>query len=134
MNDDTHVEILKFHPQVIHICLSINQSPSHFFYSIVYASPHATVHKELWPFLCSLADSTTDPWILVGDFNCILEGSEHSRGAQISHPSCKWFQQFLIDMGLRNVKALGARFTWYRGNLSQKLDRALYNVLGFLCS
>lgn len=32
--------------------------------------------RQLWPYLSSLSDSVDGPWILLGDFNCILDSSE----------------------------------------------------------
>lgn len=122
------MEILKFHPQVIHICLGDNQSSKHFLCLVVYASPHATTRRDLWPFLSSLADSIMESWIFTGDFNCILDSTKRSGGASLTHVGCKWFQKFFFDNGLRDMEASGARFTWYRGGLAQRLDRAICNT------
>lgn len=83
-NDDIRVEILKSHPQVVHIRLGDLRNSKHFLCSIVYASPHATTKRELWPFLSSLAATIMEPWILARDFNCILDSTERLGGAPIS--------------------------------------------------
>lgn len=103
-NEDTQVEILNFHPRVIHIRLGTTQNSKHFLCSIVYVSPQASVKRELWPFLNSLARLVTEHWILAGDFNYILDGSESSSGARISHMGCKWFQQFLFGNWFRDLE------------------------------
>lgn len=49
----------------------------------VYASPKENIRKFLW--------ATSDerwvegPWILVGDFNCVLRGEESSSGTGASY-------------------------------------------------
>lgn len=70
-----------------------------------------------------------EPWILAGDFNCILNGNERSGGVRLPHVGCKWFQKFLFDNGLKVFEASGAQFTWYREGLSWGLDRAIENTL-----
>lgn len=99
-----------------------------FLCSFVYASPHGSKRRELWRVLTNFSESTTGPWILMGDFNCILDSSERSEGALVSKLGCKWFIDFLFVNVLRDLGAIGAKFTWYRGGLSQWLDRALCNL------
>lgn len=86
------MEILNYHPQVIHLRLRNNQNSKHFMCSIVYASLHAMIRRELWSFLSTLLESVTEPWIMAGDFNCILDNSERSGEASLAQVGCKWFQ------------------------------------------
>ncbi|KAL4290760.1 hypothetical protein GQ457_14G014310 [Hibiscus cannabinus] len=69
-------------------------------FTAVYASPNGSKQKFLWDQLASLDPGEAIPWILGGDFNVILDGEER-----------------------------GPPFTWSRGNLKQRLDRCLANVV-----
>lgn len=83
----------------------------------------------MWEDLSSIADSHNEPWSVIGDFNCILSDNERKGGA--SSPSLRGRQGFrrmvqecnLIDAGLQ-----GNPFTWRKGSLFQRLDRAFINM------
>lgn len=40
---------------------------------------------------------------------------------------CGIFQRFLFENGFRDLECVGSQFTWSRGGLSQRLDRAICN-------
>lgn len=102
---------MTIYPQVVHLRIRSSQDSKCFLCSIAYASPHHTKRMELWPLLSSLADSVEGPWIIIGDFNCILDSSERTEGASRSHVGCKWFCDFLFDNALHDLGACGAQFT-----------------------
>lgn len=52
------------------------QNTKNFLCSFVYAGPHVRLRRELWQFHGLLSESVEGPWIIVGDFNCILDGTE----------------------------------------------------------
>lgn len=41
---------------------------------------------------------------------------------------CKFFCDFMFEHALRDLGVTSSNFTWYRGGLSQRLDRAIYNL------
>lgn len=61
----------------------------------------------------------------MGDFNCIIDSYERVGGTNLSHVGCKWFRNFLFTNALRDLGASRSKFTWSRGGLSQRLDRAI---------
>lgn len=69
------------------------------------------------------------PWAVVGDFNCILNASEKKGGSPTyrSRDMAKFKETVqqcnLIDAGFR-----GYQFTWRRGQIEVRLDRALINL------
>lgn len=70
------------------------------------------------------------PWILAGDFNAIIDDSERQGGANRNIEGmigCDLFRNFIFKFGLTNMGFFGPRFTWSRGTLHQRLDRALCN-------
>lgn len=67
-----------------------------------------------------------DPWLVMGDFNCILKGEEQSSGSDVS----KCFANWVLQRGLIDLDFSGRRFTWnHGGNVSTRrstrLDRGL---------
>ncbi|KAJ9182159.1 hypothetical protein P3X46_006184 [Hevea brasiliensis] len=72
----------------------------------IYGSPQPSKRFWLWYQLDNMISSITNPWILIGDFNTILSSQEHFEGSQRRSAAC---------------------FTWKKGNLMQRLDRAIAN-------
>lgn len=75
----------------------------------VYAPPHASRRSGLWGKLDELP--VEGPWLLIGDFNCVLREVERSsrRGASSSFQA--WTENNdLIDLGYE-----GTAFTWGHG-------------------
>lgn len=107
--------------------ISSNQCSGFLYYSVVYASSQSARRKYLWQVLGSLSITTEGLWLLVGEFNAILDNNKRISGAFISPVRCKWFWEVIFDNTLRDFSANGARFTWSRGGLSQRLDKALCN-------
>lgn len=50
--------------------------------SLVYASPTASVREGLWQCLCSLCGFVLLPWLMMGDFNQVLELEDKRGGSQ----------------------------------------------------
>ncbi|XP_074290917.1 uncharacterized protein LOC141617645 [Silene latifolia] len=98
---------------------------------MVYAYNDTTDKKCLWHDLCSFADSIHDPWILCGDFNCVLKSSERLGGSS-SDEEMKDFQECLDYCQMINSPAVGSYYTWNNKQEPQtrvysRLDRVLVN-------
>ncbi|XP_074318587.1 uncharacterized protein LOC141655401 [Silene latifolia] len=73
----------------------------------------------------------TSPWLLNGDFKCVLSPSERL-GGQTGEEEMDDFQHYLDYCGLTNIPALGSCYTWtnkqeYQTRVLSRLDRALVN-------
>ncbi|XP_020236673.1 uncharacterized protein LOC109816188 [Cajanus cajan] len=118
------VDILEHTAHLIHI--KINEGDNLWFCTFVYASPHPQGRIPLWRDISRLASFVDGAWLVMGDFNAILHPYE--RVGSISQTFFRGVQAFrscinqtsLMDMGYN-----GAPFTWRRGNLFERLDRAL---------
>lgn len=90
----------------------------------VYTSPNASVRRHLCLTLNKM--SIERPWLLMGDFNCILRGEEMSSGDGVSDSFASWVaERGLVDLGYTSHK-----FTWnhcvkFQNRCWAKLDRAL---------
>lgn len=85
--------------------------------SAVYASPNANIRRHLWSCLDGL--NITDPWMLIGDFNCVLRSDERSSLRGESSNFKDWVdRKGLVDMGY-----VGTKFTWSYG-LTENTRRA----------
>lgn len=105
------------------------------FCSFVYGFNLMEERRVLWTDLKAHQDSPIirkSPWIVVGDFNEILNGVEHSR---LNFPQdslgMREFQDTAKYCSLLDMSYQGPRFTWCNkrdnGVICKKLDRTLMN-------
>ncbi|KAJ4845064.1 hypothetical protein Tsubulata_015508 [Turnera subulata] len=120
------VHFLINHAQFIH--MKVCTAWGSFLLTAIYGSPSASNRKYLWQNLEVLSSTTTEPWLLAGDFNATLCTSEST--SQRRTPSCsmKEFQNTLLNAGLLDLGYSGPSYTWQRGRLKKRLDRAISNA------
>ncbi|KAL4273588.1 hypothetical protein GQ457_13G013000 [Hibiscus cannabinus] len=90
--------------------------------------PSAQRRRELWDQLLALNPGIGVPWVVGGDLNVISSSEERLGGSQRRSGICRRFNDFLFASGLMDMGYSGPKFTWRRGNLSQRLDRCLSNA------
>lgn len=105
----------------------INMNGGWSWITAVYASSVNALRSQLWIELGRLSKNIQGPWILSGDFNNILHVEEKqwgsSRRTGVSNRFSNWFHAArMIDLGFK-----GPRFTWSKGRLAKRLDRAICN-------
>ncbi|KAH1081557.1 hypothetical protein J1N35_021318 [Gossypium stocksii] len=65
-------------------------------------------------------------WTVIGDFNAIISHSEKSVDVS-KGKRCPFFGDFVDSSELHDLGFSGPPFTWHRGTLFERLDRALEN-------
>lgn len=90
----------------------------------IYASPNASKRRQNWAKLDELRIEA--PWLIVGDFNCVISNDECSLGIGAS----SGFQSWIRQNGMVDLRFIGAAHTWTYGVStktwrSERLDRAL---------
>ncbi|XP_039020825.1 uncharacterized protein LOC120152733 [Hibiscus syriacus] len=113
--------------QFVHFQVQSESLPSSIFVTVVYAGPHISIRRNLWPKLAMLDPGSNNPWVLGGDFNAILNSDERIGGAAGRCGICKSFNEFIFDNSLTDIGFEGSFFTWARGSLRLLLDRCLAN-------
>ncbi|KAK8657846.1 hypothetical protein V6N13_036065 [Hibiscus sabdariffa] len=88
-------------------------------------SPNKSKRSSLWTQLEALRPSGDVAWLLGGDFNAIASSSERMGGSARRDGISVDFNDFLQRAGLNDLGFHGARYTWKRGTLHQRLDRCL---------
>jgi endonuclease/exonuclease/phosphatase family metal-dependent hydrolase len=67
------------------------------------------------------------PWMVFGDFNEILYSHEKEGGNQRPQNCMQAFRDALTDCELEDLGYSGNIFTWKRGRIRERLDRAIAN-------
>ncbi|XP_013739516.1 uncharacterized protein LOC106442368 [Brassica napus] len=107
-----------------------------FYCSCIYASNQVDERKTLWEDLAYHHKSPifkNKAWIIMGDFNKIIEGGESSRFDNMSRISAgmRDFQRLILQCQLTDMAYQGPKYTWCNkredGIICKKLDRVLLN-------
>ena len=120
------VTILINHRQYIHLQVSDKRGLITWV-TAIYASHVPSLRNSLWNDLNYLAKNIQGPWLLAGDFNAILSISESKNSTNNRSQPCKKFQEWFHQHGLCDLHYTGPKFTWKRGSLYKRLDRAICN-------
>lgn len=122
--------------QLITCLVSLKDTDDEFFCTFVYVKNTAEERKELRDDLCYHHNSPLfqgKAWMIMGDFNEILDGEEHSGYDQSSTVSLgmRDFERIAHHCLLTDLGSQGPRFTWcnkqVKGLVCKKLDRVLFN-------
>ncbi|KAK6115879.1 hypothetical protein DH2020_008148 [Rehmannia glutinosa] len=82
----------------------------------------------LWDTMREIAISMEGlPWLVSGDFNIFLHDHERVGGTTNRWDEMLDFAYMIADCELFDAGCEGPIFTWARGGLQERLDRALYN-------
>lgn len=119
--------------QVIH-CVVQQVSDGRFFHcSVVYAANDHIPRRKLWHSLemyAQLVGST--PWMMLGDFNAILQNSESEGGVLGRSPAISEFRGCVSKLEVMDLHYDGIQFTWsgspHGVGVVKKLDRVLVNA------
>ncbi|XP_074301068.1 uncharacterized protein LOC141632419 [Silene latifolia] len=87
--------------------------------------------KELWQSLLDFHSSLQGPWMVMGDFNNVLNMDERI-GAPVTLAEVKDFQECVDACGLYDLSSTGAYFTWNNKQegderVFSRIDRVLAN-------
>lgn len=98
----------------------------------IYASMDYSERKDLWQRLSAKVTAASEPWVMVGDFNCILSNEEKDGGQDKEAWELNDFRNFIDNNDLIDIGFVGFPFTWNnkrhgRANIRQRLDRAIVN-------
>lgn len=124
------VTISKVTPQMILCYLQPLSGRQGFYSTFIYAFNERARRMYLWEDIKSL--HIVDPWILCGDFNCIMNNEERI-GSQVREIEMRDMRECMTFYTMEDVKSSGNFFTWNNkqqgmARVFSKLDRVLANV------
>ncbi|TYG61962.1 hypothetical protein ES288_D07G190900v1, partial [Gossypium darwinii] len=126
-DDKTEVDVLRVHPQFVHVRIWDTQGQMPFLCTAVYGKPQKSMREYLWEELEIVAINVVEPWLMAGDFNAILWYNERQGGVESRNVGCSRFNSFVFRLSLNYLGFQGPMFTWNRDNLFHRLDRSLCN-------
>ncbi|XP_061353715.1 uncharacterized protein LOC133298441 [Gastrolobium bilobum] len=121
------VSVLAHNRQFTRVSLKWLHSRSAELAIFVYGCPRRMERKTLWDDLTSITTDVEGAWIVLGDFNAILNENEKNGGNTACPGSISGFRRCINECALIDLGFKGPHFTWRRNNLRERLDRALAN-------
>ncbi|XP_060181961.1 uncharacterized protein LOC132611561 [Lycium barbarum] len=129
---DEFLECNIIHDTEQHLTCTINTGNGKITVTAVYAKCEANLREELWDELRNMASSCNNPWMVIGDFNCIIDPDEKRGGNQHRMSESMPLINCMMDCELADAGFIGSKFTWCNGwapreRIWKRLDRALIN-------
>ncbi|XP_071680095.1 uncharacterized protein [Lolium perenne] len=93
----------------------------------MYGEPKWENKYLTWDYLRNLHAQCNMPWLVLGDLNEILYPFEKEGGNPRPLHFMQAFRDALVDCDLSDLGYVGDKFTWHRGHIRERLDRALSN-------
>lgn len=81
--------------------------------TFVYAKCSIQERQVLWRSLLAMHSTLTGPWLVAGDFNCIMATDEKLGGNPPSLAAMSDFIDCSSDCGLIDAGYLGSKYTWH---------------------
>lgn len=126
-----HVETVTVDDQIFNLVVKRGRA-STWFLSAIYASPKPNFCNDLWQYVGRLGAGLHFQWLLLGDFNQLLDRSEKRGGRPLAQCQVRQLREMidrceLIDMGYE-----GSKYTWsnMRSGLAlveEHIDRCFSN-------
>nr|XP_023878277.1 uncharacterized protein LOC111990725 [Quercus suber] len=119
--------------QEIHALVQVKSSNTSWIISAIYASPRYVDRRLLWDNLTTVASLHNLPWIMLGDFNEMLNNSEKFGGLPINIGRALKFKACLDACGMIDLGFSGPKFTWsnrreVNGLIQERLDKCFANL------
>ncbi|XP_062116903.1 uncharacterized protein LOC133830841 [Humulus lupulus] len=126
------LDIRKCTSQLIHCIAQTCQNSKEFHITFVYGFNEVRGREALWLDLKDLKSNIDEPWMIVGDFNEILNYDERAGSKNHKKPS-ESFKECVMYCQMEDLKFSGSFFTWNNKQkpeerIFSKIDHALVNL------
>jgi len=106
-------------------------SDDYFRITTVYTRCSALERLELWEQLEEIAENSTIPWLVGGDFNTIMDEDEKLGGLPVTQTEIVDFVQCTNACALNGIKFKGSSYTWWNGRIEEEsIFKSIDRVFG----
>lgn len=131
-HETVDVHLIEKHKRFIDVHVRESSSSPCFRVTFVYGEPRTEDRHHMWELMWRLHGASTEPWLLIGDFNEAMWSYEHFLACQRPERQMAAFRDVLTNCGLMDIGFVGVPFTYGNGrdgnaNVKVRLDRAVTN-------
>ncbi|XP_057950992.1 uncharacterized protein LOC131145824 [Malania oleifera] len=114
-------------PQAVHCIGKCNVIGKKFLVSFIYGFNSLVGRRELWKDLIQTGNNQPMPWVVLGDFNCVLCAEEKRNVVPPTVYKMKDIRDCFQEAGLVDMNLEGNFLTWSNGMVWCKWDRVMMN-------
>lgn len=131
--EEAKVEIQNFSNRHINALIQGPQADFTWKFTGFYGHPEASKRHEAWALLRYLGHLDPLPWMCIGGFNEVVNGTEKWGGRTRHRRGMQEFQRALEDCGLSDLGFCGSKYTWSHCQdginfIKERLDRGVANL------
>ncbi|XP_074290689.1 uncharacterized protein LOC141617395 [Silene latifolia] len=105
------IYFLEYDAQYIHMKVYDKHTNGMFFFTVVYAFNGLSERESLWTNLRKIKVPSSMPWLIGGDFNCVLQPEERL-GGTFNMAEADPFQKCIEDCEVMDIHTSGSFYTW----------------------
>ncbi|XP_056686567.1 uncharacterized protein [Spinacia oleracea] len=126
------LNILSMSSQLIHCFITPRSTGVGFLGTFIYGMNTKEDRVTLWNSLTQISDNCTQPWIIMGDFNALMD-VEDRVGATVRIREIQAMRACMNHCNLSTIKTVGRQFTWNNKQVGEdrvlsRIDRVLANA------
>lgn len=100
------------HEQFIHGEIMDSKGVFVCFFTAVYGLHTVETRRGLWASLTGIAASVSNaPWLIIGDFNAVLNTQDRIGGAAVSRYETQDFEDFIANTDVSELRSSGHFFS-----------------------
>ena len=109
---EVNLKLIQIDEQFIHVEIySLDQSLK-FVALVIYAFNQLDRRKELWNKIEDIGRNLNGPWIVIGDFNNVLNSQDIIGGNNVVETEVRDLKTMMSNMGLFEADMKGNHYTW----------------------
>ncbi|KAL2901089.1 LINE-1 retrotransposable element ORF2 protein [Bienertia sinuspersici] len=117
--------------RIIHCVIKPSGALEEFFCTFIYAHNDAKLRDSLWETLSKLNSKLRGPWLMMGDFNCVINIEERI-GSAVRQKVMDPMRRCISECELQDIPYSGHFYTWSNKQVTEdrvwsKLDRVMAN-------
>ncbi|GKU95863.1 hypothetical protein SLEP1_g9166 [Rubroshorea leprosula] len=96
-------------------------------FSLVYGEPNVQLRRSMWNKVLNMGKPKSILWLLMGDLNLVGDSSDKKGKRPPLVTDKRILEDLICSCLLREVIYKGPQYTWSKGHIQERLDRAMIN-------